>query len=245
MKKNDAAELEAIKRLAKLLLQSNYAMVLTGAGMDTESNIPDFRGKDGLWQNIDARILADITTIKQNYQLFHQFYKNRLSGMGDAEPHAGHYVLSELEKKGLIKGIATQNISGLHTKAGSKRVCELHGDLKKIFCNNCGKSATLQDIYEMQPCSSCHEYALRPNVVFFGEALPADVWEIVLAEIQKSDLLIVIGTSLEVAPVNQLPFITSGKTVLINSEELGYDFDITIRGKAKETLTEIFKCINL
>lgn len=239
-----AAAAEEINRLAELIRQSHYAMVLTGAGMDTESNIPDFRGKNGLWENIDARVVADITTIQQNYKLFHQFYQDRLSVMGTVDPHEGHYVLAELEKRDLIKGIATQNISGLHAKAGSKRVYELHGDLKKIYCNNCGEPATAQDLYDMKPCSSCHQVALRPNVVFFGEALPSDVWDTALNEINKSDLLIVIGTSLEVAPVNQLPYLTRGKTVLINTEDTGFKFDLTILGKAKEILTATLKYIN-
>ncbi|MGI6659665.1 MAG: NAD-dependent deacylase [Dethiobacteraceae bacterium] len=246
MENNNAAVKTAasIKQLAEFLLQSNYAMVLTGAGMDTESNIPDFRGKDGLWQNIDARVVADINTIRQNYKLFHQFYKERLTVMGDVLPHAGHYALAEMEKRGIIKGIATQNISGLHLKAGSKKVYELHGDLKKIFCNNCGKPATAQELYDMKPCSACHEYALRPNVVFFGEALPAEVWNKAVAEIKKSDLLLIIGTSLEVAPVNQLPYLTAGKTVFINTEDVGHKFNLTVLGKAKGVLTETLKYIN-
>lgn len=237
-------KIAGIKQLAEFLLQSDYALVLTGAGMDTESNIPDFRGKDGLWQNIDARVVADINTIRQNYKVFHQFYKERLSAMTDVLPHAGHYALAELEKKGIIKGIATQNISGLHLKAGSKRVYELHGDLKKVFCDNCGAPATTQELYEMKPCSACSELALRPNVVFFGEALPADVWNKAVAEIKKSDLLLIIGTSLEVAPVNQLPYLTAGKTVFINAEDVGHKFDLTIIGKAKEILSETMRYIN-
>src|SRR5690606_32056633 len=96
---------------------------------------------------------------------------------------------------------------------------------------------------DFKSCSFCHEYALRPNVVFFGEALPPDVWNTALNEIKKSDLLIVIGTSLEVAPVNQLPYLTSGKTVLINAEETAYKFDLIILGKAKEILVDCLAVI--
>ncbi|HHX74927.1 MAG TPA: NAD-dependent deacylase [Firmicutes bacterium] len=237
---------DGCKELAVLLLQTKYTVVLTGAGMDTESNIPDFRGKNGLWRNYDPRLVADITTFQQNYDLFHEFYRERLSTMKHVEPHPGHYVLADLEQRGLIKAITTQNISGLHGKAGSKKVYELHGNMKEIFCDRCGLPATEQELLSRQPCKGCKQYALRPKVVLFGEPLPADVWNAAITEIKRSDLLLVIGTSLEVSPVNQLPYLTEGKLVLINNEDrsAGYAFDLVLLGRAGEILRRTVKYLS-
>ncbi|NLM46062.1 MAG: NAD-dependent deacylase [Firmicutes bacterium] len=234
---------EGCKELAAMLLGAKYTVVLTGAGMDTESNIPDFRGKNGLWRNYDPRIVADISTFQQNYDLFHEFYTERFAAMKQVEPHPGHYILADWEQRGLIKAIATQNISGLHAKAGSKKVFELHGNTREIFCNSCGKPATEQELLAKQPCSYCKRYALRPNIVFFGEPLPPVVWDSAIAEIKRSDLLLVIGTSLEVSPVNQLPYLAEGKQVLINNEDrsAGYSFDLVLLGSAGDILQRTAK----
>lgn len=232
---------EGTRELAVLLLQANYAMVLTGAGMDTESNIPDFRGKNGLWKNYDPRVVADISTFQQNYKLFHRFFMDQFGKMKGVKPHPGHYALAEFERRGLIKGIATQNISGLHKRAGSKNIYELHGSTNEFFCNNCGREATEEDMTEMKPCRHCGEYAVRPDVVLFGEVLPEETWKTAVNEIKKCDLLLVIGTSLEVSPVNQLPYLAKGKKVLLNNENIsaGYRFDLVILGKAGEILSQL------
>ncbi|QQY80816.1 NAD-dependent deacylase [Keratinibaculum paraultunense] len=236
---------KGVKNLAKMIKESEYTVVLTGAGMDTESNIPDFRGKDGWWENIDPIQVASIHTFESNYPLFHEFYSMRIKTLEGVEPHKGHYVLADLEKKGLIHSIATQNVSGLHQKAGSNNVYELHGNIRTIRCNHCNKEVKLEDFLAGENCSFCGKKALRPNVVLFGEALPIDVWIKAEEDIKKSQLLIIIGTSLEVYPVNFLPMYAKGKIVLINNEDINanYEFDIKLIGKAGEILKELEKYV--
>ncbi|MDD4570067.1 MAG: NAD-dependent deacylase [Tepidanaerobacteraceae bacterium] len=226
-----------VKILAKLMRESANTVVLTGAGMDTESNIPDFRGKNGWWKSIDPRLVASIDSFYENYELFHEFYTTRIKRLEDIKPHEGHYILADFERRGIIKSIATQNVSGLHHMAGSKKVYELHGNIKKIKCNQCNHETELKDFFNKKNCSLCGNL-LRPDVVLFGEALPADVWALAENDIRKCDLLIVIGTSLEVYPVNQFPKIAKSKTVFINNEDISFDheFDIKLIGKAKEVL---------
>ena len=236
---------EGIDVAASLIKGSKNIVVLTGAGMDTESNIPDFRGKDGLWKNYDPRVVASIDTFEENYPLFHEFYTRRIKLLESVKPHEGHYILADLEKRGIIKAIATQNVSGLHVMAGSKNVYELHGNIREIRCNYCNEKAELGEFFNGGNCPACGRRGLRPNVVLFGEALPVDVWIPAEEYVREADLLIVIGTSLEVYPVNQFPAITKGKTILLNNEDLNtyYDFDIKLIGKAREVLIELDKYI--
>lgn len=235
---------EDIKKGAKILVQlmkqSANTVVLTGAGMDTESDIPDFRGKNGLWRNMDPRLVASIDSFYENYELFHEFYSARIKLLEDIKPHDGHYILANFERQGIIKSIATQNVSGLHHMAGNKKVYELHGNIKRVKCNQCNHEAELKDFLSKKNCNKCGNL-LRPGVVLFGEALPNDVWALAENDINKCDLLIVIGTSLEVYPVNQFPKIANGKTAFLNNEDVRFDheFDIKIIGKAKEILQEL------
>lgn len=234
---------EGVKILARIMKESKYAVVLTGAGMDTESNIPDFRGEDGLWRKIDPRVVASIDTFKENYTLIREFYSERIERLNFVKPHVGHYILADFEMRGIIKSIATQNVSGLHRMAGNKKVYELHGNIRSIRCNNCGKEAEMEDFLSNNKCANCGEKALRPNVVLFGEVLPFNEWISAESDIKKSDLLIVIGTSLEVYPVNQLPMLSKGRLVLINKEDVDtyYNFDLKLIGKAGEILRELME----
>lgn len=232
--------------LGSLMENANGVMVLTGAGMDTESNIPDFRSKDGLWEKIDPRTVADIDGFYENYSLLHKFFSKGLELLGDCKPHRGHYILAELEERGLIDAIATQNVSGLHAMAGSKNVYELHGNTQTFRCNYCGHSASLVEFLQKSSCRHCGKTALRPNIVLFGELLPEDVWDKALDKVQDSDVLIVIGTSLEVYPVNKIPRLARGKTVYINDDirERAHKFDLTIEGKAKKVLEDLYNILN-
>lgn len=237
---------EGIEELAKLMKESDKIVVLTGAGMDTESNIPDFRGKDGLWRRLDPRVVASTDTLEENYTMFHEFYVERINKLNNVKPHEGHHVLADFEEKGIIESIATQNISNLHNKAGSKNVNQLHGNIKGIRCNDCNQEASVDDFFNHKKCISCGSSILRPNVVLFGEGLPTDPWVSAQDDIKNSDLLIVLGTSLEVSPVNQLPLLTDGKLVLINNEDVDihYDFDMKLIGKAKEILIKLKDAYN-
>lgn len=230
-----------VKELKNLIEGARHAVVLTGAGMDTESNIPDFRSKDGLWRNVDPRKVASIDTFEENYAFFREFYATRLFLLENCRPHRGHYVLAELEAKGRIKAVATQNVSRLHHLAGSKNVYELHGNIRTFHCHYCREAAAPEDFYGGKDCSHCGRPGLRPDVTLFGESLPADAWSKTMDHVDRSDLLIVIGTSLEVYPVNQIPHYAPGKVVYLNDEitARGYRFDLVIQGKAKEILEQL------
>ncbi|MCK9268666.1 MAG: NAD-dependent protein deacylase [Alkaliphilus sp.] len=233
--------------LGGLIENANGVMVLTGAGMDTESNIPDFRSKDGLWGKLDPGTVANINNFYENYSLIHEFFSNGLKLLKDCKPHNGHYVLAELEKEGLISAVATQNISGLHALAGSNNIYELHGNIQTFHCNYCGQPASLTEFLQKNNCKHCSRMALRPDAVLFGEALPEDVWSKTLDKVQNSDILIVIGTSLEVYPVSMIPGLARGKTVYIN-DEIGrwvYEFDLTIEGKAKQVLEDLYTVLGI
>ena len=228
------------KILGDMMKKSASTVVLTGAGMDTESNIPDFRGKNGLWRNMNPMLVSSIDNFYNNYDEFHDYYTTRIKRLEDVKPHEGHYILADFEKRGIIKSIATQNVSGLHHMAGSNSVYELHGNIKRAVCNSCRREASLDDFLNKQKCQHCGDL-LRPAVVLFGEALPRDMWSLAEKDIKNCDLLIVIGTSLEVYPVNQFPRMARGRIALINNEDLSYgrEFDIKLIGRAKEVLQEL------
>lgn len=208
-----------IEKAAADLLKSNHAIALTGAGMSTESGIPDFRGPNGIWtKNPEAE--------RRAYETYHNFLNNPkgywedvLSGrsiLGDltsARPNPGHEALVEMEKLGRLKAVLTQNIDGLHVKAGSKRVLEYHGSVLKLRCPSCGtryqreeydlKKLMLED--KLPPrCNKCSS-PIKGDVVHFNEPIPADVAEESLEEAWKCDLMLICGTSAVVYPFAQLP----------------------------------------
>ena len=233
-----------IKLLAGWIQQSRFTVVLTGAGMSTESGLPDFRSKSGWWKNYDPTTIASVDAMVANYPLFHEFYTMRLKTLAGCSPHRGHYILADWEARGLVHSIATQNVDGFHKAAGSRRVYELHGSLKSIRCIGCGRPGTVEDFLERADCRCCGG-RLRPGVVLFGEALPQDAWNSALQDIKQADLVLVIGTSLQVYPANQLPSMTAGKTAFINYEVqgTGSGFDMAVQGKAGEVLAELDRMI--
>jgi len=163
----------------------------------------------------------------------------RINAVDSCEPHDGHKILAEWEAKGLIQSIATQNVDGFHQKAGSKKVYELHGSINKIRCSECRAPDNKNNLISKNPCAKCGG-RLRPGVVLFGEDLPQSEWNKALNDIVKAELLIVIGSSLKVSPVNILPSITKGKVAYINDEiDQNYSFDLIIKGKAKNILLKL------
>ncbi len=229
---------EGINQLASLMKLSKSTVILTGAGMDTESNIPDFRSKGGWWRQRDPRLVASIDNFYENYPLFHEFYTDRIKQLEKIKPHEGHYILARLERQGLIESIATQNIAGLHNIAGNKKIYELHGNIRKVHCHNCKQKASLISFLNKKTCTNCGHHALRPSLTLFGERLPQDSWNKAIRDIEDSSLLLVIGTSLEVSPVNQLPTLTNGKSILINRENInrGYNFEFKLLASAGKIL---------
>jgi len=216
-----------IERAARDLLKSNYAIALTGAGMSTESGIPDFRGPNGIWTK-------DPEAEKRAYQTYHKFLRSpkeywedmlgRRSLLGNLEsfqPNSGHYALVELETIGILKSVLTQNIDGLHEKAGNKRVLEYHGSVFKLRCPSCGlrfkrdeydlKKLALEE--QLPPrCTKCGS-PIKGDVVHFNEPIPSDVARESIEEASKCDLMLICGTSAVVYPFAQLPRIARQRQI--------------------------------
>lgn len=186
--------------------------------------------------------LANTEALANDYELFHAFYCARLQALQGCKPHEGHRILAEWESRGLIDRVATQNVDGFHNEAGNQKVDELHGRIHAIRCQTCHHEATVEAFLAKQSCASCGG-KLRPGIVLFGEMLPEDAWNKAVHAIKTADIVIVIviGTSLQVYPVNQLPKMTRGKLVYINREVDGFEqqFDLIFEGSAKETLKQI------
>lgn len=231
---------ELIEKLSLLLKESRYAVVLTGAGMSTESGIPDFRSKDGWWNKVDPLTVATIDALENNYEVFREFYKHRISALEPCQPNKGHEILNEWGNNSTIKSVITQNIDGFHSKTVNNQVYELHGSINNIKCHNCGAKSDKENFMNNKSCSSCGG-RLRPGVVLFGETLPTTAWNNAQKEIIKSDLVIVIGTSLNVSPFNGLPFLTKGKKAIINMDKTELDemFDLVINDKIVKVLNMV------
>lgn len=229
-----------IERVAAWLKTSQSTVVLSGAGMSTESGVPDFRSQTGWWKSIDPRMVASVESLETNYELFREFYQTRIQALQKIQPHIGHEILAKWEHRGLVQLIATQNVDRLHQLAGSEKVAELHGNITTIRCHACKKSHALEQFLTNAICTYCSHH-LRPNVVLFGEHLPEEAWNRSLNEIQNADVVLVIGTSLEVYPVNQLPIMARGKLVYINLEvdTNAQGFDAVLQGSAGEILTQL------
>ncbi len=239
---------ELIGKIAELLADSKHAVVFTGAGISAESGIPTFRGKNGLWKRFDPEEVASIRGFMRNPKAFWNFARELILKT-KAKPNAGHYAIAELEKMGIVKAVITQNIDMLHQKAGSKRVLELHGSLKFVDCLDCGKTYRWDDLVDRiergkVACDECGSPYLKPRIVFFGEALPKEVLSEAIEEAKRSDVFIVVGSSLQVYPAASIPFIakdSGAKLVVINADPTDKDwlFDIVLHGKAGEVLPKI------
>lgn len=230
--------------LAGLLKKSKRTIVYTGAGMSTESGLPDFRSaKTGMWEMEDPSKVASVTALNAHVERFFQFYKQRVLAAKETGPHAGHRILAKWEQQGLINGIITQNVDGFHTMAGSKNVMELHGTLRKVHCESCGKDYSNERYVQDEFYCECGG-KLRPSIVLFGEMLPEEAFLQAIFESEKADLFIVLGSSLTVSPANQFPMMAKeqgAKLVIINMEATEMDgiADLVINGrKIGEVLKE-------
>jgi NAD-dependent deacetylase len=236
---------EQILQAVRWIQSATSTVVFTGAGMSTESGIPDFRSPGGHWTKTDPAQVASVEAMLYHYDLFHEFYTMRFQTLSRCNPHRGHRILASWEQKELVQSIATQNVDGFHQQAGSQRVLELHGALNHVRCIHGNHPGNPADFIEKNPCGLCGS-KLRPGVVLFGESLPTAVWDQVFYDIQQSDLLLVIGTSLQVSPVNQLPMMAKGKKILINRDPVSstFHFDSFFQGTAGEVLQELDDAMN-
>ncbi len=234
------------KKLCECLKKANKAYALTGAGMSTESGIPDFRSPGtGIWNEIDPIKYATRDVLLNEPEKFYEYTFKRFMTLLDKKPNDGHYVLSELEKDGFINGIITQNIDGLHQEAGSKNVWEVHGNVKKGQCLKCNTSYPFDDLVKkvkentVPLCDNC-QGMLRPNVVLFGDPMPDDFFQIATELKNNSDFLLVVGTSLQVYPVAGLAELGVPMGI-INLDSTPYDInaEVTIKSKCSEALKDI------
>ena len=226
-------------RVAELLRESERAVVLTGAGVSVPSGIPDFRtpGK-GLWEKVDPMEVAHINAFRRDPDRFWSFYSQRFAGLVDKRPNRAHEAIAELERRGLVRGVITQNIDRLHRMAGSGRVVEVHGSIDRCVCPECGGRVRLDEVVELldsgvatPECSACIA-ALKPDVVLFGELLPEDAMAEAHALAREADLMLAVGSSLEVFPVASLPGITlesGGRLALVTQGPTPYDSDAEIK----------------
>ena len=228
------------QRVADLLRNADRAVVLTGAGISVPSGIPDFRSPGtGLWENVDPMEVAHIDAWRRDPDRFWSFYGERFASLVDKRPNRAHLAIAELERRGLVRAVITQNIDRLHRAAGSERLIEMHGSIEWSVCLECGGRHALERVVAQlragdggaPQCPACAA-PLKPDVVLFGELLP----ERALAEAQElattADLMLCVGSSLEVYPVAGLPAIThgaGGRLVLVTQGETPYDGDAELR----------------
>jgi NAD-dependent deacetylase len=242
---------ESIKTAAKIIKNSKSLIALTGAGISVPSGIPDFRSKGGLWEKYDPMVYANISSFQRSPEKVWDMIFDMMNLVIYAEPNMAHYTLAKLENLGILKVLVTQNIDGLHGKAGSRKVIEFHGNTEFLECIKCGnsyKAASYKINEKKLPRCSCGSI-LKPSVIFFGEAIP----EIALIEstdfAASADTVLVIGTSSAVYPAAAIPAIAKENGAVIiefNIEETEITSvltDFLILGQADETLPAVFNLI--
>jgi NAD-dependent deacetylase len=242
----------SVARLAELLERRRPCVVLTGAGISTESGIPDFRSAGGIWEKHDPAEVAHIDAFRREPARVWEFYALRLGALAPAEPNDGHRALAELEEQGWIRAVITQNVDGLHQRAGSREVVEVHGSLREAECIHCGVRVPMEDALAslpLPPCPECGEI-LKPGVVMFGELLPAAAIERAQALAAEARVLLVVGSSLEVHPVAALPGETlaaGGALAIVNRGGSAWDTraDIVIDAPAGETLRGVAAALDM
>ncbi len=236
---------EKYKRIAKLLSESKKCTALTGAGISAESGISTFRSKGGLWEKYDPTVYASLDMFHQDPSKYWTIRGDFIRNYDSFKPNPAHVVLAELEEMGILNSVITQNIDGLHTKAGSKKVIELHGNLRQTFCLKCGKEYIAPHVPDGIPpyCSECGG-VLKPNTVLFGEQLPSKALLEAQQESTTSDIMLLIGTSAVVYPAAAMPQLTKdrgGQVIEINIKNEFPFTDYFIGEKAGTALPNIIK----
>ena len=200
--------MDKYQRFSNLLLQSRYAVALTGAGISVESGIPDFRGKNGFWTKYDPFEYGHIDSFRANPAKVWKMLMEMGALVEGVSPNEAHLALGELEKLGIIKMVITQNVDSLHQRGGSSNVVEFHGNFRTMHCDNCQKPFARADIslVRLPPLCSCGG-PIRPDVVLFGEEIPPEAYSIAFDAAEKCDLMVIVGTSATVAPASHLPLI--------------------------------------
>jgi NAD-dependent deacetylase len=242
-------------RLAELLGSAGRALALTGAGISVPSGIPDFRSPGtGLWANVDPMEVAHIEVFTREPERFWRFYGQRFAALRGKEPNGAHRALVELERRGVIEAVVTQNIDGLHRLAGTRDLIEVHGSIGTSSCVECGERVELGEVRERLaaaddgvPRCVCGA-PLKPDVVLFGELLPEAALARASALAAQVDVLLCVGSSLEVYPVAQLPQITlaaGGSVALVTKGPTPYDGDAVVKlsGDVEEELSAVLAAL--
>lgn len=200
------------EQMAERITRSRHAIALTGAGISVESGIPDFRSAGGLWSKYDPAEFAYIESFRANPAKVWKMIAELDEILLSAKPNAAHLALAEMEKRGILRAIITQNVDSLHQRAGSTVVVEFHGNNRSLRCDSCGRGFPRESISlkSLPPLCSCGS-ALRPDLVFFGEAIPGDAYRQAMAAAEKCDFMLIVGTSASVAPASQLPVVAKRK----------------------------------
>lgn len=247
---------EAINRAAVYLRESRYAIGLTGAGISTPSGIPDFRSpSSGLWQGADLVQVATVWGFQNDPSAFYNWIYPMACTVLDAQPNSAHLAMARLEAMGILKAVITQNVDMLHTEAGSETVYEVHGHFREGTCMVCGQ------VYDALPyveafietgtiprCPAC-QGVLKPNVILFGESLPPGVLEAADAAVDRCDVMLVVGSSLEVAPVNRFPQIAGEREdvrlIVVNNQPTYVDdlADVVLHADVVDVLPSIVDTI--
>lgn len=225
------------------LVEARKIIFVTGAGISQESGIPTFRGTDGLWRKYDPMQLATINAFYQNPKLVWEWYEERRKNILAAKPNLGHQAIADLSRSKEVH-VLTQNIDGLHQRAGSKSVYELHGSIVTIKCTVCDfKEKITTSFTQVPPMCRCGNI-LRPDVVWFGESLPQDVWKQAMIHASSCDVMFVVGTSLAVSPANLLPVYAKQNGALmveVNPEnsQMSEAMDLSVKSTAAKALPEL------
>ena len=240
-----------IQQVAQWLAEAERAVVFTGAGMSTESGIPDFRSPGGIWTRFRTVYYDEFMA---NPDARMEYWHQKATGhrdFADSEPNAGHQVIAKWQAAGRVRGVITQNIDGLHQIAGNEHVLELHGTAREIECQDCGARydaeplvAEFLETQTVPKCAQCHKGRLKHATVSFGQSLPAHVLEEAIEWSQEADLLLAIGSSLVVTPAADLPVIakrSGGRLVIVNRDPTPLDStaDALLPGSIGEVLTAI------
>ncbi len=230
--------MSAAEQLAELIRESSCTVALTGAGVSVPSGIPDFRTPEtGLWENVDPMEVAHIDVFERDPARFWSYYRPRFHSLGDKQPNAAHEGLAELERRGLLEGVITQNIDRLHRAAGSRNVVEVHGSIETSTCRRCAASYGIAEVDGLfgedgvAVCASC-EGPVKPDVVLFGEMLPDAAMRQAQELAARAELMLCIGSSLVVHPVAGLPEVTrscGGKLAIVTKGPTPYDGDAVLK----------------
>jgi len=240
---------EAISKLKKFVSTSDQIVAFTGAGFSAESGISTFRGAGGLWSKYDPSIYADVNRFREDPSYYWSFFRDeRYPTLKKVQPNDGHYMLVELEKRGKLYRVITQNIDGLHQMAGQSDVIELHGNTRKILCMSCDKTYSMDEAYtrlekELPPRCSCGG-VLKPSIVLFGEPLPEHALNMATLAARNCDMFLVLGSSLVVYPAAQMPQIAKRNgavLVIVNIDPTPLDemADLVINESASKVLSKL------